>query len=321
MSRTWHTECFVCAEPSCGEPLEFVAHAEAPEDYCESSSDEEGEGGGARRRVEPGTPFCALHHEALFSHVCAQCRTPIAANSLLQIDDPRIVRRVRETDERLRKDHKRKLAALNAAAESKRREKKSGMDKPARYDAQADSSSDDEGGAGVPVIVCEPDSSDEEEERVEFEDPGSRPRRVATRLHAYFHLDHFFCASCGDTFVPPQAHTTTTTAPLTDVHALMSPYLVRKDGYAYCGKCATRLDGPESHTCARCTRQIVADEEQVDVAAGDAVLRYHAQCFVCAHCERLLEEEYCVYEKDGVEETLCGGCFDLAARRDAALAT
>jgi hypothetical protein len=75
--------------------------------------------------------------------------------------------------------------------------------------------------------------------------------------HSY-HVDHFFCAECGDPF------------------SSTTPFVEGNDGYAYCVRCHTR------RTSARCKgcKAPILDEVTVEALGG----KWHETCFVCLEC-------------------------------------
>ncbi|EXJ59243.1 hypothetical protein A1O7_06675 [Cladophialophora yegresii CBS 114405] len=75
--------------------------------------------------------------------------------------------------------------------------------------------------------------------------------------HSY-HVDHFFCAECGDPF------------------GATTPFVEGTDGYAYCVRCHTRRT---SARCKGCRNQIL-DEVTVEALGG----KWHEHCFVCLEC-------------------------------------
>ena len=75
--------------------------------------------------------------------------------------------------------------------------------------------------------------------------------------HSY-HVDHFFCAECGDPF------------------SSSTPFVEGNDGYAYCVRCHTK------RTSARCRgcKAPILDEVTVEALGG----KWHEHCFVCLEC-------------------------------------
>ncbi len=114
-----------------------------------------------------------------------------------------------------------------------------------------------------------------------------------------YHVDHFFCAECGDPF------------------GSSTPFVEGSDGYAYCVRCHTRRT---SARCRGCKNQIL-DELTVEALGG----KWHESCFVCLECGggfgdegRFFVREISIEatEKEkrrGVnrkveERAVCGGC-------------
>lgn len=75
--------------------------------------------------------------------------------------------------------------------------------------------------------------------------------------HSY-HVDHFFCAECGDPF------------------SSTTPFVEGSDGYAYCVRCHTRRT---SARCRACKAPIL-DTVTVEALGG----KWHETCFVCLEC-------------------------------------
>ncbi|KAJ9602079.1 hypothetical protein H2200_013439 [Cladophialophora chaetospira] len=114
-----------------------------------------------------------------------------------------------------------------------------------------------------------------------------------------YHVDHFFCAECGDPF------------------GASTPFVEGSDGYAYCVRCHTRRT---SARCRGCKNQIL-DEVTVEALGG----KWHEHCFVCLECGGGFGEEgrFFIREIDveatekekrrGIsrkveERAVCGGC-------------
>ncbi|KIW82667.1 hypothetical protein Z517_05694 [Fonsecaea pedrosoi CBS 271.37] len=116
--------------------------------------------------------------------------------------------------------------------------------------------------------------------------------------HSY-HVDHFFCAECGDPF------------------SSTTPFVEGNDGYAYCVRCHTK------RTSARCRgcKSPILDEITVEALGG----KWHGACFVCCECGggfgdegRFFVREVHVEPTDkekrkGItrkveERAVCGGC-------------
>ncbi|KIX95157.1 uncharacterized protein Z520_09073 [Fonsecaea multimorphosa CBS 102226] len=114
-----------------------------------------------------------------------------------------------------------------------------------------------------------------------------------------YHVDHFFCAECGDPF------------------SSSTPFVEGNDGYAYCVRCHTK------RTSARCRgcKLAILDEITVEALGG----KWHGDCFVCYECSggfgdegRFFVREVHVEPTDkekrkGVmrkveERAVCGGC-------------
>jgi hypothetical protein len=116
--------------------------------------------------------------------------------------------------------------------------------------------------------------------------------------HSY-HVDHFFCAECGDPF------------------GATTPFVEGSDGYAYCVRCHTRRT---SARCRGCKNQIL-DEVTVEALGG----KWHENCFVCLECGGGFGDEGRFFVRDvsveptekekrkGImskveERAVCGGC-------------
>ena len=116
--------------------------------------------------------------------------------------------------------------------------------------------------------------------------------------HSY-HVDHFFCAECGDPF------------------SSNTPFVEGSDGYAYCVRCHTKRT---SARCRACKAQIL-DEVTVEALGG----KWHELCFVCLECGGGFGEEGRFFVREiqvtpsekelrrGVsskveERAVCGGC-------------
>ena len=79
-------------------------------------------------------------------------------------------------------------------------------------------------------------------------------------LGHHWHVDHFFCAECGDPFGPGATH-------------------IEKDGYAWCVACQTRRTERRAPRCRACGEAALGQYVQ---ALG---AEWHDRCFRCAVCE------------------------------------
>ena len=116
--------------------------------------------------------------------------------------------------------------------------------------------------------------------------------------HSY-HVDHFFCAECGDPF------------------SNSTPFVEGSDGYAYCVRCHTKRTSARCKTC----KAPILDEVTVEAIGG----KWHEACFVCLECGGGFGEQGRFFVREVVvemtekekrrglikkveERAVCGGC-------------
>ncbi|POY75154.1 hypothetical protein BMF94_1786 [Rhodotorula taiwanensis] len=80
LGKSWHPDCFRCAEDGCGARLEVMEFEGTPEDR---QGDEDSAAEGLR-----GKAWCMVHYEERFALECHHCHTPIASADYVPISDP-----------------------------------------------------------------------------------------------------------------------------------------------------------------------------------------------------------------------------------------
>ncbi|GAA5984048.1 hypothetical protein JCM10908_006026 [Rhodotorula pacifica] len=83
LGKSWHPDCFRCAEKGCGAKLEVMEFEGTPEDW-EGGDDLDNDGAEDLK----GKAWCMVHFEERFALECHHCHTPIASADYIPISDP-----------------------------------------------------------------------------------------------------------------------------------------------------------------------------------------------------------------------------------------
>ncbi|KAI0792352.1 hypothetical protein C8Q75DRAFT_714347 [Abortiporus biennis] len=111
-----------------------------------------------------------------------------------------------------------------------------------------------------------------------------------------YHEQHFFCAECGDPFLPPSSSNKSRK----DVG-----FTVYK-GHPYCEACHVRLRMPK---CQRCKKSIRDGMRAVEALGG----KWCWECFVCAGCQRPFEVPS-FFQRD--DQPYCEHCFSIIIKSE-----
>ncbi|KAJ7650422.1 hypothetical protein FB45DRAFT_732369 [Roridomyces roridus] len=123
-----------------------------------------------------------------------------------------------------------------------------------------------------------------------------------------YHEQHFFCAECGDPFLPPSLPTAKGELAFSGDGPFMSDdvgFTVYR-GHPYCEACHVRLRLPK---CKKCKRSIRDHDEAVEALGG----KWCWGCFCCTGCERPFDDPS-FFERDG--KPWCEGCFSVMLRNE-----
>ncbi|EMD35535.1 hypothetical protein CERSUDRAFT_75110 [Gelatoporia subvermispora B] len=118
-----------------------------------------------------------------------------------------------------------------------------------------------------------------------------------------YHEQHFFCAECGDPFLPPSAPAAPTHRSFAGDGDFLDDdvgFTVYR-GHPYCEACHVRLRLPK---CKRCKRPIRDGARAVEALGG----KWCWECFVCASCEQPFENP-AFFEREG--KPFCEHCFSI----------
>ncbi|KAI0763114.1 hypothetical protein BD413DRAFT_616562 [Trametes elegans] len=125
-----------------------------------------------------------------------------------------------------------------------------------------------------------------------------------------YHEQHFFCAECGDPFLPPAAPG----AP-SRTFAGDGEFAVNADddvgftvyrGHPYCEACHVRLRMPK---CKKCKRSIRDGMQAVEALGG----KWCWECFTCASCDKPFDNP-AFFQRDG--KPFCERCFSIMIRNE-----
>ncbi|KAJ7931401.1 hypothetical protein B0H13DRAFT_2651321 [Mycena leptocephala] len=123
-----------------------------------------------------------------------------------------------------------------------------------------------------------------------------------------YHEQHFFCAECGDPFLPPSIPASKGEIAFSGDGAFVSDdvgFTVYR-GHPYCEACHVRLRLPK---CKRCKRSIRDGDEAVEALGG----KWCWGCFCCAGCEKPFEDPS-FFEREG--KPWCEPCFSILLRNE-----
>ncbi|KAF7374968.1 Flap endonuclease 1 [Mycena sanguinolenta] len=108
-----------------------------------------------------------------------------------------------------------------------------------------------------------------------------------------YHEQHFFCAECGDPFLPPSLPASKGEIAFSGDGAFVSDdvgFTVYR-GHPYCEACHVRLRLPK---CKKCKRSIRDGDEAVEALGG----KWCWRCFTCAGCDKPFEDPS-FFEREG----------------------
>ncbi|KAJ6577186.1 hypothetical protein B0H19DRAFT_549089 [Mycena capillaripes] len=123
-----------------------------------------------------------------------------------------------------------------------------------------------------------------------------------------YHEQHFFCAECGDPFLPPSLPASKGELAFSGDGAFVSDdvgFTVYR-GHPYCEACHVRLRLPK---CKKCKRSIRDGDEAVEALGG----KWCWACFCCAGCDKPFEDPS-FFERDG--KPWCEPCFSILIRNE-----
>ncbi|KAI0720676.1 hypothetical protein C8T65DRAFT_632393 [Cerioporus squamosus] len=125
-----------------------------------------------------------------------------------------------------------------------------------------------------------------------------------------YHEQHFFCAECGDPFLPPSTPGAPSRTFAGDGAFTASAdddvgFTVYK-GHPYCEACHVRLRMPK---CKKCKKSIRDGMQAVEALGG----KWCWECFTCASCDQPFENP-AFFQRDG--KPFCERCFSIMIRNE-----
>ncbi|TFK88483.1 hypothetical protein K466DRAFT_585520 [Polyporus arcularius HHB13444] len=125
-----------------------------------------------------------------------------------------------------------------------------------------------------------------------------------------YHEQHFFCAECGDPFLPPSIPGAPSRTFAGDGAFTASAdddvgFTVYK-GHPYCEACHVRLRMPK---CKKCKKSIRDGMQAVEALGG----KWCWECFTCASCDQPFENP-AFFQRDG--KPFCERCFSIMIRNE-----
>ncbi|TFK26585.1 hypothetical protein FA15DRAFT_615514 [Coprinopsis marcescibilis] len=137
-----------------------------------------------------------------------------------------------------------------------------------------------------------------EEQFISLDDPALGKRT--------YHMEHFFCAECGDPFMTPSMARAAKGGELAlSGDGDFEGFTVYK-GHPYCEPCHVRLRLPK---CKKCKNSIRDHERAVEALGG----KWCWSCFVCQGCHTPFEDPS-FYERD--KNPYCESCFTIILRNE-----
>ncbi|KAJ8474026.1 hypothetical protein ONZ51_g7497 [Trametes cubensis] len=125
-----------------------------------------------------------------------------------------------------------------------------------------------------------------------------------------YHEQHFFCAECGDPFLPPSDPGAPSRTFAGDGEFAVGAeddvgFTVYK-GHPYCEACHVRLRMPK---CKKCKKSIRHGMQAVEALGG----KWCWECFTCANCDKPFEVP-AFFQRDG--KPFCEHCFSIMIRNE-----
>ncbi|CDO70483.1 hypothetical protein BN946_scf184569.g26 [Trametes cinnabarina] len=125
-----------------------------------------------------------------------------------------------------------------------------------------------------------------------------------------YHEQHFFCAECGDPFLPPSTPGAPSRTFAGDGEFAVGAeddvgFTVYK-GYPYCEACHVRLRMPK---CQKCKKSIRHGTQAVEALGG----KWCWECFTCASCDKPFDVP-AFFQRDG--KPFCEHCFSIMIRNE-----
>lgn len=121
-----------------------------------------------------------------------------------------------------------------------------------------------------------------------------------------YHEQHFFCAECGDPFLPPSSVSGNRSfagdGAFEDADVGFTVY----KGHPYCENCHVRLRMPK---CKKCKKSIRDGTRAVEALGG----KWCWECFVCTGCERPFDDPT-FFQRD--KQPFCERCFSIMIRNE-----
>ncbi|GJE94791.1 LIM domain-containing protein [Phanerochaete sordida] len=120
-----------------------------------------------------------------------------------------------------------------------------------------------------------------------------------------YHTQHFFCAECGDPFLPPSGEARSFAGDGTFDGGEGEGFTVY-NGHPYCERCHVRLRMPK---CKKCKKPIRKDMDALEVLGG----KWCPDCFVCKACEGPFTNGR-FFLRD--EKPFCQHCFEIIIKSE-----
>ncbi|EFI27061.1 hypothetical protein CC1G_15190 [Coprinopsis cinerea okayama7 len=137
-----------------------------------------------------------------------------------------------------------------------------------------------------------------EEQFISLDDPALGKRT--------YHMEHFFCAECGDPFMTPSMSRSANGGELAlSGDGDFEGFTVYK-GHPYCEPCHVRLRLPK---CKKCKKSIRDHDRAVEALGG----KWCWACFVCEGCKKPFEDPS-FFQRDN--HPYCEQCFTIILRNE-----
>ncbi|EKM58108.1 uncharacterized protein PHACADRAFT_252148 [Phanerochaete carnosa HHB-10118-sp] len=120
-----------------------------------------------------------------------------------------------------------------------------------------------------------------------------------------YHTQHFFCAECGDPFLPPSTTARNFSGDGTFDGGTGEGFTVY-NGHPYCERCHVRLRMPK---CKKCKKPLRKDMDTLEVLGG----KWCLDCFVCKACDGPFTNGR-FFLRD--EKPFCQRCFEVIIKSE-----
>ncbi|KAI0346500.1 hypothetical protein BDW22DRAFT_1323142 [Trametopsis cervina] len=120
-----------------------------------------------------------------------------------------------------------------------------------------------------------------------------------------YHEQHFFCAECGNPFLPPSSKPRSFSGD-GSFQADEGIKFIVHNSHAYCEDCHVRLRMPK---CKKCKKSLRLDDDQLEFRGA----KYCPDCFVCKGCDGPFVNGQLFVRDD---KPFCRRCYDIIVKSE-----